>query len=77
MKNNFEDDDRVIANMNVEGMPWYNPNKSDVDINNNLSKKDTIKLLFSSLRAALTIVAIFSAVLILFVLFCLKVWFRV
>ena len=26
-KQNFEDDGRTIANMNVEGMPWYNPGK--------------------------------------------------
>ena len=70
MKNNFEDDNRVIVDMNVEGMPWYNPNKtSDLDINSNLSKYDFFKLMLSSLKAALTIAAIFSIALIIFVIF--------
>ncbi|NMD38224.1 MAG: hypothetical protein GYA87_06035 [Christensenellaceae bacterium] len=78
MKNNFEDDNRVIVDMNVEGMSWYNPNKtSDLGINSNLSKYDFFKLMLSSLKAALTIAAIFSIALIIFVIFCLKVWFKV
>lgn len=26
-----DDDGRTIANMNVDGMPWYNPNKEEND----------------------------------------------
>jgi len=28
-KSGFEDDGRVIANMNVDGMPWYMPQKQE------------------------------------------------
>ncbi|MBR2970949.1 MAG: hypothetical protein IKC48_04050 [Clostridia bacterium] len=31
-KKQYDDDDgRTIANMNVEGMPWYEPNKEEKD----------------------------------------------
>ena len=36
-KPKFEDDGRTIANMNVEGMPWYNPSK---DISHSSSAQD-------------------------------------
>lgn len=32
-KEKFVDDGRTIANMNVEGMPWYNPARDSQSIN--------------------------------------------
>ena len=79
-KPKFEDDGRTIANMNVEGMPWYNPSK---DIVNNKSTQDFTDLTASEKRAmmrgilaaALLIGAIFVGGAFLFILFCTKIWF--
>ncbi len=38
-KTKWVDDGRTIANMNVEGMPWYNPAKDTKD-NNGSSKSE-------------------------------------
>ena len=79
-KPKFEDDGRTIANMNVEGMPWYNPSK---DIVNNKSTQDFTDLTASEKRAmmrgilaaALLIGAIFVGGAFLFILFCTQIWF--
>lgn len=76
----FEDDGRTIANMNVEGMPWYNPSK---DITNSKSAQDFSDLSASEKRAmmrgilaaALLIGAIFIGGGFLFILFCTQIWF--
>ena len=81
-KNDF-DDGRVIANMNVEGMPWYQK-KIDLEPARKypfsqgelISKSQARQYTWYSLLAAFYIVAIFSATWVLFTLFCLYVWFR-
>ncbi len=86
MKNNktdktkFEDDGRTIANMNVEGMPWYNPSKdmpkSSTSQNfGDLSAKEKKAMMRGILAAALLVGAIFLGGAFLFILFCTKVWF--
>jgi len=82
IKYNIEDEENiVIANMNVDGMPWYKkedrqtvseqPEQREV-----LGKKETFYVIMGSLKAALIIALIMSAGIILFVLFCTQVWFR-
>ncbi len=80
----YEDDDnRVICNMDVEGMRWY-----DRDIRrkeretrktprgNQLTRSETWRYTWSALLAGLSIVAVFSVTWVLFILFCTKIWFR-
>ena len=83
-KKDFEDDGRVIANMNVDGMPWYNsyksPDNGDAEENakelKKLDKKGTFHLILGVLGAAFTVTAVFAIGYFLFILFCQFVWFR-
>lgn len=78
------DDEIVVVNMNVEGMPWYDehapggpkytgkvPNRADVP-----SWKETWYIILGAMRAGLLISLVFAATLILFTLFCVFVWGR-
>ena len=79
------DDGRTIANMNVEGMPWYSPGKrisrrkdreKPEDREEMLTKQESRYYTWGALKAALLVVGILCAGLVLFVLFCQHVWFR-
>ena len=81
-KQPFIDDGRVIAKMNVDGMPWYSkgsiPSKATIrqeredPIKMNASEK--IAFMKGVLGAVLLVAFIFIAVIGLFILFCTKVW---
>ena len=81
----FEDDGRVIADMNVEGMPWHDPvtvkktpeeaEKSREELGK-LSKKETLHLILGVLGAALLVAVVFVVGFLLFILFCQYVWFK-
>lgn len=79
-KPKFEDDGRTIANMNVEGMPWYNPskdiapNKSAQDFGD-LTPQEKSAMMGGILAAALLVGAIFIGGAFLFILFCTQIWF--
>ena len=80
-KKTFEGDDgRVVAKMNVDGMPWYmRAERKKVSEENDLSdltKSETRAIIWGSLKAALLIGGIFVAAFALFILFCVFVWFR-
>lgn len=90
-KEKFVDDGRTIANMNVEGMPWYHPEKGDSirengDPAKNNAPKQTYQdeltpagrrsMMLGVLGAAMLIAFIFIAVYFLFILFCSKVWLQ-
>lgn len=68
-----------VADMNVEGMPWHVPAKLiNTEMENPiepLSRKETFKLMFGALGAALVVGIIFLIVFFLFILFCLTIWF--
>ena len=76
-----DDDGRVIANMNVDGMPWYmaeerrrkRQSESNFD---DLSKKETRALVFGAMKAGLLITGVFMIGALIFILFCVFVWFR-
>ncbi|HHT53490.1 MAG TPA: hypothetical protein GX011_00955 [Clostridiales bacterium] len=82
------DDGRTIANMNVDGMPWYNgkidKNKPGVESDSvnggpekiTLTKKEERALLRGVVLAALLAGGVFFVVFAAFVLFCIYVWFR-
>ena len=76
-----EDDGATIANMNVDGMPWYRP-KSETGTDG--SGKVKVSLRSPEGRAAMrgTLLAIFVAIgiflggAVLFILFCEKIWLK-
>ncbi|MFT4143983.1 MAG: hypothetical protein QM644_05955 [Mobilitalea sp.] len=73
-----DEDNRVIANMNIEGMPWHTSSKpvykkSEESIEP-LGKKETRNLIFSSMAAALFFGFIFIFIFFLFILFFTKIW---
>ena len=80
-KQKFVDDGRRIADMNVDGMPWYNPAKKDNVITESsqnftdLTPKEKRAMTLGVLYAALSIGLLFSLGFFLFILFCTKVWF--
>jgi hypothetical protein len=86
MKNpkQYEDDDgRVIANMDVEGMPWHQrrsiwPERaaSSSPQGQGMSRSEARQYTWYSLGAAAIIVGVFSLTWILFTLFCLYIWFQ-
>lgn len=80
-KNKYDDDDgRVIAPMNVEGMPWYQKGVRQQHVNNEkgqpLSVKDTLSVTFYAILAGVTVALIIGLFGFLFILFCIHVWFR-
>lgn len=74
----FVDDGRTIANMNVEGMPWYSPQKekkiSSVGEELFLSKKEERAMLGGVMKASLMIAGIFGLVFFIFILICVLLW---
>lgn len=73
-----DDDGRTIADMNVEGMPWYQERRRDEGGNeiSPLSKDESRVAMWGALKAALLVVGVISVGLILFTLFCTKIWLR-
>lgn len=74
------DDHQQIADMNMEGMPWY---QEGIEISEIIERKNTPELngretrhmIFSALLAAMIIAGVYIAGCFLFFLFCTKVWF--
>ena len=78
------DDGRTIADMNVEGMPWYSPQRHHAGAageqkngsETTLTKEESRYYTWGALKAALLVVGVLCAGIVLFVLFCQFVWFR-
>ena len=74
------DDGRPIANMNVEGMPWYAQEDRAADREGPepppLGKRETRHFILNALLATLAVAGVFLAAAALLILFCTKVWFR-
>lgn len=76
-----DDDGRVIANMNVEGMPWHRPDPAGAKgkapgSGEMLSRRETVMVMLSAMKWAFLFAITFSALMVLFIIFCVKVWFR-
>lgn len=74
--------DITVANMNVEGMPWYTKGPEDVESSGAsseqkeiLTPRETGKLIANALVAALLIGGVFLFAMFLFLLFCVYIWF--
>ena len=79
------DDGRTIAEMNVEGMPWYKPTGNADEQTGEvspdapraqLSPEETRYATWVALKAALLVVGVMCAGLTLFLLFAQFIWFR-
>lgn len=74
----FEDDGRTIANMNVDGMPWYlekrekQPEQEKIE----LTKEEGRAMMGGILKATLLVTLAFGVGLTLFILLCDLVFFR-
>ncbi|MDD4681031.1 MAG: hypothetical protein PHP79_09160 [Clostridia bacterium] len=81
----FVDDGRVIANMNIDGMPRTIVKRKAFDeFGKTKEKKDSIKLtrkeqwnlFFGTVASHVVIAVTLFGSLALFILFCTKVWFK-
>lgn len=66
------DDGRSFCDMNVEGMPWYMPERRDGETKGEkvkLTREETKAFISGTLKAACLIVLIFGGVYFLFILF--------
>ena len=79
-KQRTQTDERVIAPMNVEGMPWYREDAAKRDGNapqpEKMTLRQTIRYAFSAVGAGLLIVAAFGIGGWLFIQFCIHVWLK-
>ncbi len=74
-----DEDEIVVAKMNVDGMPWYTPpleNGSQSQEGDPPSHKETMRMMGGALKAALLVGGAFAVGLLVFLLFCVYVWFR-
>ena len=86
----FIDDGRVIAPMNVEGMPWYAPKRASPPAGGGddagpgegaglpikMTRRENMAFAFGVLKAVLLVTLAFMGGLFLFILFCTNVWLR-
>jgi len=82
------DDGRTIASMNVEGMPWYTPERPDLPPNaseadapqkgpkDGLTRRQARMYTLSAMKAGLLVALAFSLMLVLFAAFCVFIWFK-
>lgn len=75
-----EDDGRVVASMNVEGMPWYVEKPDTLQSQGEsqpreLSREEVRAYRNSALKAGLLVVSVYGICALLFILFCVYVWF--
>ena len=84
-KEKFVDDGRTIANMNLEGMPWYNPALKDLPDSSegknssriqqeDMTKAQTFAMIRGVVGAALLVGLVFAVVFALFIILCIKMW---
>ena len=74
-----DDDGRVIANMNVDGMPWYVEAAKKKEVSSqelDLTKEESKAVLWGTVKAGLLIASVFVVAALIFILFCIHVWFR-
>lgn len=79
-KNTFEDDGRTIANMNVEGMPWYTEKKERKETPESepieLNKQEKRAMMGGIMKATMLVTLVFGIGFTAFILLCVYVFFR-
>lgn len=77
-----DDDGRTIANMNVEGMPWYvEGDEERAEKRSSVSQEaltdEQLKLYkHAALKSALLVALVFGVVFFIFIAFCDFLWFK-
>ena len=77
-----EDDGRTIADMNVEGMPWYRERRNDIPPvsssgpGSDHTPEQMRMYRWAAIKAGLFVALVFGIVFFLFILFCDVIWFR-
>ena len=77
-----DEDEIVVAKMNVDGMPWYKPERTDLPPENPNAPKDGLTrrqmrmYTASALKAGLLVAGVMCLGMVAFVAFCVFVWFR-
>ena len=78
-----DDDGRTIADMNVDGMPWYTGGVRDPFRTDDrgadkppMSPEERRGYIWAAVKASLLIGGVFAAAYGLFLLFCRFVWLR-
>ena len=76
MKKQYDDDDgRTIANMDVDGMPWYSKKRTQKKMPMiELSKEERRGLYSGIIKAVALVASVFVLVFFLFILFLTKIW---
>lgn len=72
-----DDDGRVIANMNIEGMPGYNPDRADGKPSQeplDLTREEKRAITWGMLKAGFLVAGIVAVVYLLLILFLLFIW---
>ena len=79
----YDDDDTVVCNMNVDGTPWHNKNFPQERAlahksvqNQQMTRAESWRYVWYSVLAVLLVGSVFSVTWVLFILFCTKIWFR-
>ena len=79
-KDHFEDDGRTVANMNVEGMPWYVQKRERPQGTESepleLSRKEKFAMWGGILKATMLVTLTFGLGFFLFILLCVTVFFK-
>ena len=77
-----DDDGRVIASMNVDGMPWYQrgerfekSRREQASDFSDLTKEEEREIIKGAVKASLLIAGVFILAMLIFILFCLYIWF--
>lgn len=83
-KNDFHDDQRVVAPMNIEGSPWFVRAREEIKSERGtfmgekeeLKGKELFRLISYAVFAGLSVAMVFIAAFFLFIVFALNVWFN-
>jgi len=78
-----DDDGRVIASMDVEGLRWHDKKvrqeqreARQVSHGDQMTRSESRRFTWYAVLAGLLIASVFSVTWVLFILFCTQVWFR-
>ena len=77
-----DDDGHVIASMNVDGMPWYQRGerfekfrREQASDFSDLTKEEEREIIKGAVKASFLIAGVFILAMLVFILFCLYIWF--
>lgn len=72
------EEEHVVAPMNVEGMPWYQPEEPTAKNPNAepMTRRQALRYTLYAVGAGLLVVGVFATAGAAFIWFCINVWFR-